>query len=175
MLFREINLRYFCLMQLRLPLFPSDCTMVSGCVGVCQKDDLVQYIVNGLPVYSHHKDDLQAFRFITSNFIDQNLCKKVEVQRAFHLTPDFVGRAYKKFKDEGEQAFFSKDNRHGYCHKIFGEKKDRIQKKLNHFQSVNSIAKEEGLRESAIRAAIERGDLIRLKKTNHSNLIKDLI
>ena len=54
-------------MQLKLPLFPTGCILISDCLGVYEKDGLVQYIVNGLPVYAHPKDDLKAFRYITSN------------------------------------------------------------------------------------------------------------
>ena len=104
---------YFWVMQLLLPLFPLECKMISSCVGVYEKDGLVQYIVNGLPVFSHGKDDLQGFRFITSNFIRQ-----------------------------------------GHSHKIRGAVLERIQKKLDKCQSVNSIAKEEKLTEGAIRYAI---------------------
>jgi len=43
-------MRYFCCMQLQLPYFPKDARMISDCVGVYEKDDIVQYIVNGLPV-----------------------------------------------------------------------------------------------------------------------------
>lgn len=49
-------------MQLQLPLFPSGTTMISDCLGVYEQDGLVQYIVNGLPVYAHPKEELKAFR-----------------------------------------------------------------------------------------------------------------
>lgn len=60
-------------MQLQLPLFPTGATLISDCLGVYQQDELVQSIVNGLPVYAHPKADLKAFRYITSNFIQQGL------------------------------------------------------------------------------------------------------
>ena len=63
-------------MQLQLPLFPIGSTLISDCLGVYEKDRIVQYIVNGLPVYAHPQDDLQAFRYITSNFIHPVLCRK---------------------------------------------------------------------------------------------------
>ena len=133
--------------------------MISDRVGVYEKDKIVQYIVNGLPVYSHAKEDLNAFRFITSNFICQGLCRKVDVQRCFGVSEDTVGRAVKKFKEQGESGFFGDDARHGRAHKIVGERRVRIQNKLDKSQSVNSIAKEEGVRESAIRYQIKMGNL----------------
>jgi hypothetical protein len=51
-------------MQLQLPIFLAETTLASNCVGVYERNGLVQYIVNGMPVYSHSKEDFQAFRFI---------------------------------------------------------------------------------------------------------------
>jgi transposase len=146
-------------MQLQLPIFPSGSTMISSCVGVYEQEGLVQYIVNGLPVYAHSSGDHNSFRFITSNFIEQGLCRKTEIERCFNVTPDSVSRWHKKFIKEGADGFFGYDARQGKAHKIVGEKKQRIQSKLDKGQSVNSIAGEEGLRESAIRYAIKVGHL----------------
>ena len=84
-------------MQLLLPIFPSDTTLLNANVGVYERDGIVQYLVNGLPVYSHGKDDNDAFWFITSNFIHQGLCRKVDVERAFGVSEDSGSRAYKKY------------------------------------------------------------------------------
>ena len=146
-------------MQLQFPLFPVGTTLISGCLGVYEQGGRVQYIVNGLPVYAHPKDDLKAFRYITSNFIHQGLCRKTEVQRCFHVSEDSVQRAYKKFRDEGEAAFFGADARKGTAYKITGERRLRIQARLDKGQSVNSIAGQEGVAESAIRYGIIQGYL----------------
>lgn len=147
-------------MQLQLPLFSADCKMVSDSLGVCEREGLVQYIVNGLPVYAHATEDLNSFRFITSNFIHHGLCRKVDIERCFGVTEASVNRYYKKFKEKGEEGFFGPDNRlGGKAHKIVGEKRIRIQKKLDKGQSVLSIAKEEGVAESAIRYHIQQGHL----------------
>jgi hypothetical protein len=146
-------------MQLLLPLFPTGTSFISGCLGVYEKDDLVQYIVNGLPVYAHPKSDLNAFRYITSNFIHQGLCRQSEIQRCFHVSEDSVRRSYKKFLDKGEAGFFGADARKGTAYKISGDCRLRIQAKLDKGQSVNSIAKEEGVAESGIRYNITQGYL----------------
>jgi hypothetical protein len=137
--------------------------MISDRVGVHQQDGLVQYIVNGLPVYSHSKENLKAFRYITSVFISQGLCRKVEVKRCFSVSEDSVHRYFLKYKELGEEAFFGVDARRGSCHKIVGERRERIQKKLDLGQSVLSIAKQEGVQEGAIRYQIKMGYL---KKKN---------
>ncbi len=146
-------------MQLQLPIYPEETKLISQSVGVYEKEGLVQYIVNGLPVYAHSKEDLNSFRFITSNFISHGLCRKVDVERCFGVSEDSVSRYCKKYEKEGAQGFFGEDTRKGRAHKIFGERKERIQKKLDKNQSINSIAKEEGVRESAIRYQIKQGNL----------------
>jgi hypothetical protein len=148
-------------MQLLLPIFPPDTKLINSNVGVYERDGLVHYAINGLPVYAHAKDDMGAFRFITSNFIHHGLCRKVDIERAFGVSEDTVSRAYKKFVTKGEAGFFGPDARHGSAHKIVGDRRARIQEKLDKGQSVNSIAKEEGVRESAIRYAIKQGYLIK--------------
>ena len=144
-------------MQLLLPIFPPDTTLINPSVGVYEHEGIVQYLISGLPVYSHAKDDTDAFRFITSNFIHQGLCRKVDIERAFGVSEDSVSRAYKKFVTKGESGFFGPDARHGSAHKIVGPRRERIQSKLDTGQSVYSIAKEEGVRESAIRYAVKQG------------------
>jgi|SRR5580692_2651905 hypothetical protein len=147
-------------MQLRLPLFPKEATLISSFVGVYEQDGLVQYIVNGLPVYAHPVNDHNSFHFITSNFIEQKLCLKSEVERCFQISPETVKNWHRKFVERGADAFFGEDVRKGgTAHKIIGDRKLRIQKKLDKGQSNLSIAKEEGVAESAIRYAIGKGYL----------------
>jgi len=133
--------------------------MVSSTVGVYERDDLVQYIINGLPAFSHGKEDLQGFRYITSNLIHQGLCKGTEVERCFCVSSDSVLRSLKKYRAQGEEAFFSSENRHGHSHKIRGVVLESIQKKLDKGQSVNSIAREHKIREGSIRYAVKQGYL----------------
>lgn len=146
-------------MQLYIPYFPREAKLISDRVGVYEKDHIVSYIVNGLPVYNHSSDDMKAFRFITSNFIAQGLCRQVDVQRCFGVSEDSVRRALKKYKEQGEAGFFGEDGRKGSAHKIVGERRQRIQHKLDKGQSINSIAKEEGVREGAIRYQVKQGYL----------------
>jgi hypothetical protein len=146
-------------MQLLLPIFPPDTKLINAILGVYEHDGIVQYILNGMPMYAHAKDDIYAFRYITSNFIDQGLCRKVEIQRAFGVSQDSVDRAYKRFKEQGAEGFFGSDARHGHAHRITGDLRIRIQTKLDRGQSNNSIAKEEGIRESAIRYGLQQGYL----------------
>src|SRR5674476_1240231 len=93
-------------MQLLLPLFPRDTKMISRCLGVYEKDGIVQYIANGLPIYSHTSEDLQSFRFITSNFIKQGLCQSTEVARCFVFSVDTVSRYVLSRNHDGAVVMF---------------------------------------------------------------------
>jgi len=54
---------------------------------------------------------------------------------------DSIKRSLKKLSDLGESAFFSTENRHGYCHKIWSAVLVTIQKKLDAGMNVNATAK----------------------------------
>ena len=145
-------------MQLQLPFFPKSTKMVSDCLGVYEQDGIVQYILNGLPAFSHIGDDLNSFRYITSNFIHQGLCSKAEVARCFGVSIDSVYRSCKIFIEERECGFFGKDHRKGVAHKL-GVKTALAQTKLDKGQSVSSIAREIGVSEGAVRYSIKQGYL----------------
>jgi hypothetical protein len=152
-------------MQLLLPIYPSEATMISDCVGFYTKERIVQYIINGMPAYAHSVDDLNGFRFITSNLIKQGLCSRSDIQRSFHVSEDSVRRYYNKFEKDGPTAFYGIAARKGSkSHKIVGARVERIQKKLDKGQSVLSIAKEEGVAEGAIRYQINQGTLKKSQK-----------
>lgn len=145
-------------MQLQLPLFSPDAIMISSCIGYYSRDGIVQYIVNGLPVYAHGEDDLNSFRFIVSNFIEQGLCSKAEIQRAFHVSEDSIYRYHKLYKEKGADGFFGERPRaKKRCHKVVGQTKEKIQKFLDKGESVNSIAKRIGISEGTIRYQIKQG------------------
>jgi predicted transcriptional regulator len=147
-------------MQLRLPLYPKETTFVSDILGVYEQAGIVQYILNGVPAYCHKMHDNNSFWFITSNYIALGHCRKSDVERCFGVSPESVRNWHKKFVEEGPVAFFGEDARKGgKSHKITGERLERIQQKLDKGRSNNSIAKEEGVRESAIRYALKQGYL----------------
>jgi hypothetical protein len=147
-------------MQLQLPIFSTSAKMISDTVGYYKSEGLVQYILNGLPVYAHAEDDLSSFRFFTSNLIKQGLCRKIDINRAFNVSEDSVNRYYKKFEEEGPDGFFGKETkRKSSASKIVGKKVESIQKKLDNDQSVLSIAREEGVSEGSIRYQIRQGVL----------------
>ena len=92
-------------MQLLVPIFPPDTKMINEIMGVQERDGIVYYLISGMPIYSHSPEDIQAFRYFTSNLIHQGLCQNVEIERAFGVSEDSVRRALRKFKTQGEAGF----------------------------------------------------------------------
>jgi len=137
--------------------------MITMTLGVREQNGTVYYLLSGMPVFSHEANDLTKFRYITSNFIIQGLCKIQDIVDTFHVSTDSVSRWRKKLSEEGEKAFFQQDSRHGRSHKLLPDVLDRIQRKLDEGRSAYSIAKEEGISEGSIRYAFSLG---RLKKSS---------
>lgn len=146
--------------QILLPLFPEEIELITPSLGVGKEDGMVIYFHSGMPIYSHQPEETHKFRFITSNFILQGLCKGTDIQRVFHVSSDSIRRWKKRLSEEGE-AVFQKEKQQRRSHKLTPEVLTRLQDKLDKRQSVNSIAKQEGLSEGSIRYAIKQG---RLKK-----------
>ncbi len=135
--------------------------MITPTLGVREDQGLVVYFHSGMPIYSHGVEERHKFRYCTSNFILQGLCRNVDIVRAFHVSTDSVRRWKKVLVEKGELAFFGEKERVRRSHKLIPEVLARIQKKLDNHQSVNSIAKQEQISEGSIRYAIGKG---RLKK-----------
>ena len=131
-------------------------------LGVREHDGTVFYLHSGAPIFSHLSDNLNMFRFVTSNLILQGRCTNQEIADTFHVSTDSVRRWKKKLFEEGDGAFFKEESRHGRSHKLLPGVLARIQGQLDLRRSCYSIAKEEGISEGSIRYAISLG---RLKKS----------
>jgi hypothetical protein len=146
-------------MQIHLPLFSTDTTLINGHLGFHKTEGVVYYLLNGLPIYTHLEGDLQAFRFFISNLIARGLCKKSEIRSAFHLSIDFVNRSCRTYATQGESGFFKSENRHGYCYKLVGENLILAQKLVDENNNNCQVAKQCNVTESSIRYAIKVGHL----------------
>jgi transposase len=152
-------------MQMMLPLFPANTAMITTTLGVFRRDSIVTYLHCGVPIFSHAEDDYKSFRYITSKFIAQGLCKLIDISDCFHVSYDSVKRYVKKLEDTGERGFFGRDNRTGgNPYKLMPTVVERIQKKLDAGKNNSEIARSEGVTEGAIRYALKKGTL---KKTSH--------
>jgi hypothetical protein len=152
-------------MQMMLPIYPTGTTMISAELGVGIRDGVVTYLHCGLPIYSHLETDHRSFRFITSKFIHQGLCRKIDVSACFHVSYDSVKRYVRRLKDCGDSGFFTDDKRNGGSrYKLLPDVIERMQRYLDEGTSNCEIARKEKVTEGAIRYAISNGIL---KKKPH--------
>ena len=154
-------------MQLLLPIFTSEITLITPTLGVAEHDGFVYYVHNGVPISTHHKDDLKSFRYTSSMLIDLGRCSQSDIVKAFHVSTDSVSRALKLYRKRTETGMFETDKRHGVSHKLFGVRLERIQKMLDKGISNYAIAKKEKISEGSIRYAIKIG---KLKKNTTPNI-----
>lgn len=152
-------------MQLLLPIFTKDVTLITATLGVAEHDEFVYYVHNGVPISTHHKDDLKSFRYTTSMLIDLGRCSQSDIVRAFHVSTDSVSRALKRYRQRADIGLFDTDKRHGVSHKLFGTRLERIQKMLDQGMSNYAIANKENISEGSIRYALKIGKL----KKKYSN------
>jgi len=86
------------IMQVLLPFFPEDITLINKYLGVQKKGDTVFYFNGMMPIYQHHKDDYDSFRLITSQLVVNGNCKQMEIVRCFGVSKESVKRWVKKYK-----------------------------------------------------------------------------
>jgi DNA-binding CsgD family transcriptional regulator len=154
-------------MQLMLPIFPVGTMMISDNLGVGIKDGIVTYLHCGMPIYSHLESDYRSFRFITSKFILQGLCRKIDICNIFHVSYDSVKRHVRRLEKCGDSGYFTDDKRNGGSrYKLLPEVIERMQKSLDDGKSNSEIARKEKVTEGAIRYALRNGVL---KKSPHKS------
>ncbi|MDR1896619.1 MAG: hypothetical protein LBR10_07510, partial [Prevotellaceae bacterium] len=69
--------------QLLLPLFPSSSRMITPSLAVYEQGDTIYYLHCGMPIYSHHKEDMKKFRYVTSGLVLQGLCNQSDIVETF--------------------------------------------------------------------------------------------
>jgi len=62
-------------LQVLLPLFPAEATLINRLVGVQMKEGTVYYFNGSMPIFKHVQSDLDGFRYITSQLIINGVCK----------------------------------------------------------------------------------------------------
>lgn len=146
-------------MQTTLPFYPEKTEYINETLGICQQDGILTYISNGLPVYSHIREDYKSFRYITAKFVLLGRCSQQEVSDCFKVSYDSVKRSVQRLRQTGDSGFFTQDNRHGNGYKLVPEVLERMQKAMDKGVSNTEVARREKVSEGTIRYAIKRGML----------------
>ena len=93
-------------LQALLPLFPAEATMVNNLIGVQQRDGTVYYFNGSMPIFMHNENDIDSFRFITSQLITNGVCKQKEIVNCFGVSAISVKRWVKRYKESKELGDF---------------------------------------------------------------------
>jgi hypothetical protein len=152
-------------MQMQLPIFPRSTKLLSATWGVFQKGDSVYYLHNGSPVYTHHKDDLNTYRYVTANLIVNNSCCATKLSAVFGVSARNFQRYAKRLRAGGSDAFFNLIDNRGRCHKMTPDKLTAAQKYLDLGYSQQRTGKAINVNEATIRYHLRKGSLT---KTDNS-------
>jgi hypothetical protein len=145
-------------MQLKLPIFPVGTQMITECLGIGKRDGVVTYLHCGAPTFTHIEDDYRSFRYITSKFIVQGLCRKIDSCHCFHVFYVSVKRYKKRLEECGDQSFFDKGKYNGGSrYKLLPAVVERMQAYLDAGMSTCEIARLEKVTEGSVRYSIKTG------------------
>ena len=92
--------------QLVLPIFSPECKHINNQVGFQKIKGRIYYFHGLLPVFSHDEDDLESFRFITSQLVINGNVKQKEIVKAFGISAISVKRYVKRLAKCGSKGFF---------------------------------------------------------------------
>lgn len=146
-------------MQMQLPLFPQSVKLINATVGVFQKEDMVYYLHNGSPVFCHHRDDLNNFRYILAQLVVNGLCKCHEIGKALAISDRNVQRYAKTLREKGSDWFFNRVEHRGECYKLNAASMEKAQRLLDAYWPAAQIARELNVSEGALRYHITKGTL----------------
>ena len=112
-----------------------------------------------MPIYSHAKNNIKQFRFITSKFINLGLCRLIDISKAYSVSYDSVKRYSGKLKKDGEDSFFKSQSGKGSCYKLVPELIEKAEQLINEGKSNSAVARSIGVTEGTIRHSYKTGIL----------------
>lgn len=151
-------------MQLQLPIFPATTKLINSNVGIFQREDFVYYLHNGSPVYCHHTEDRDSFRYIVANLVNSGLCKCSEIADAIGIHRKNVERYSKALREKGTKHFFNREDGRGQCHKMTENRISQAEELIRQGYSQKQTAEMLNVSEGAIRYHLRKGNI--KKKSN---------
>lgn len=143
------------------PIYPEGIRMINSEIGVKTISDDVCYFNGNMVIYQHHKKDYQSFRHITSQMIVLGNVKQIEIIKFFKVSKESVQRWVKKYRKEGNKAFYTNRTGGNRGTVLTPEIKEEVQVLLNLGSPPKEIQDELGIKADTIRKAISCGRLTR--------------
>jgi len=148
-----------------LPIFSPGVKEITSLLGYENRDGFIYYFLGQVPLFSHDVDDIQSFRYITSQLHISGHVTQREIINAFGVPPITVKRSVKKLRDEGIAGFGKKVLLRS-ARVMDAEMLSKIQAMLDDVKSVTDIATALDLQAGTINKAIREGKLHRVKKND---------
>lgn len=146
-------------MQLQMPIFPTGTKLINNTLGFRKQDDMVYYLHNGSPIFCHQEQDLNNYRYILANLVENRLCTIKELSEALGVNRRNIERYVKSLREKGSDWFFNRQEKRGDCYKLTPEMLSEAERLINEFYSVIDVAKMLGVTEGAIRYHIKKGTI----------------
>ena len=144
--------------QTQLPLFPSGATAINESLGFECREGQVVYINGHLPVFTHAKEDLESFRFFTTQLIVNGTATQGEIARAFGVPLVTIKRYVKRYRQRGAKGFFMPPKRRE-GRQLTTEMLSKARSLLEEGQSVPEVSRITGVLANTIHKAIRTGRL----------------
>ena len=146
-------------MQMQLPIFPENTKLINGSVGFFKKDGFIYYLHNGSPIFCHHVDNTNNYRYILGNLVESKLCRASEISRALGISQRNVERYAQKLRQQGIGSFFNQTDHRGECYKMTESLVLQAQQLLDNGKSQLNAANSVGVSESCILYHLKSGNL----------------
>jgi transposase-like protein len=153
--------------QMWLPIFPKGLTYINNILAYAHERENVTYYNGMMPIFTHHKDDVQSFRLILSQFYVNGNAKQSELVRAFGIPPVTLKRAVKTYRKDGPKGFFE-PKKSGGPRVLTPDVVQDIERQLDDGRDIEDIADQLGIKKGTILKGMQQG---RIKKKPKSNRI----
>jgi transposase-like protein len=139
-----------------LPIFPPGTTVINEFLSFDCIDDNVTYYFGLMPVFTHHKDDIQTFRMICAQFYVNGNATQAELIRATGVPSITLKRAVKLYQEEGAKGFYAAPKRGG-PRVLKADVVEEVEKLFEEGWTKPAIAKQLDLKLDTLNKAIKRG------------------
>jgi hypothetical protein len=146
--------------QLLLPMYSPACTLINIHIGFEKQNGRIYYFHGIMPVFSHEEDDMESFRFITSQLVISGNVRQSEIVKAFGVSEISVKRYVKRLKERGPRGFFIPPQVKS-AHVLIPSKLKKAQNYLAQGLNASEIGKKLCIQPSTIRKAIQDGRLVK--------------
>ncbi len=149
--------------QLLLPIFPPGHRLINNQIGFKKEEGKIYYFHGLLPVFSHEEEDIESFRFITSQLVLSGNVRQIEIVKAFGVSYISVKRSVKRLREKGSKGFFDNTRAPRSGHVLTEDVLVKAQCLLDEGLTVSEVAKKLEIKADTVRKAIVAGRLRKKK------------